>query len=96
MNDVVAIRMTDEFLEKLEKLGKEEATDRSSLVRSLIEKGYVELIKEKAAQTYREGKITLTEAAHRAGLTLFEMMKYLVDKGFKSEYSIEDLEKEIA
>ncbi|MBI4017244.1 MAG: UPF0175 family protein [Candidatus Aenigmarchaeota archaeon] len=45
---------------------------------------------------YAEGKITFSEAAHHSGLTLFDMEHYLVDKGFKSEYSIEDLENELA
>ena len=30
-----------------------------------------------------------------AGLTLWEMEKYLVEKGFKSSYSIDDVEKEL-
>ncbi len=33
------------------------------------------------------------EAAHQTGLTIWEMEKYLVEKGFKSSYSIEDLKK---
>ena len=40
-------------------------------------------------------KITLSEAAKAANLTIWEMQKYLIDKGFKSDYSIDDLEKEL-
>ncbi len=29
-----------------------------------------------AAQPYKEGKITFSEAAHRAGLTLWDMQHY--------------------
>ena len=50
---------------------------------------------ENVAILYKKGKITLSEAANRANLTLWEMEKFLVDRGYKSEYSIEDLEKEM-
>jgi len=50
--------------------------------------------KEKAAERYLQGKATLSKAAHESGLTLWEMEKYLVERGFKSSYSTEDLEKE--
>jgi len=95
MPNVVAIRMESKFLKRIDNLGKEEALDRSTILRKLIKKGYKELIREKVAQMYMSGKITLSEAASHAGLTLWEMEHYLVDHGFRSEYSIEDLEKEI-
>lgn len=47
------------------------------------------------AKSYIDGKITLSEAANQAGITLWEMENYLVEKGFKSSYSIEDLQKEL-
>lgn len=54
-----------------------------------------DFMQRKAAEEYTEGKITLSEAAHRASLTLWKMEKYLVEKGFKSSYSIEDLNREL-
>jgi len=53
------------------------------------------ITKEKAAEAYMQEKITLSEAAKTANLTIWEMQKYLIDKGFKSDYSIDDLEKEL-
>ena len=53
------------------------------------------MFKKKAAEEYMKGKITLSEAATRAELTIWEMEKYLVDNGFKSSYSTEDLEREL-
>jgi len=52
-------------------------------------------VRNKAAQEYIKGKITISQAAHQAGLSLFDMEKYLIDQGFKSDYSIEDLEREM-
>ncbi len=54
-----------------------------------------DVIKEKAAEKYASGSVTLSAAAHRAGLTVWEMKQYLVGRGFKSSYSIEDLEREV-
>lgn len=54
-----------------------------------------DLLIRKVADEYVKGKITLSEAACKAKLTLWEMEKYLVDNGFRSSYSVEDLEKEL-
>jgi hypothetical protein len=66
----------------------------STIIRKLVMVGYADVIKEKAAEKYLSGKVTLSEAAHQAGLTVWEMEQYLVGRGFKSSYSIDDLERE--
>ena len=53
------------------------------------------MFKKKAADEYVKGKISLSEAARKAELTIWEMEQYLVDNGYISSYSIEDLEKEL-
>ncbi len=95
MPDAIAVRIEQNFLKKIDTLRKKTATDRSTIVRELIQRGYKEFLKEQAAREYKEGTITLSEAAHRAELTLWEMEHYLIDAGFKSQYSIDDLEKEM-
>lgn len=52
-------------------------------------------LKEKATEEYLSGKITFSEAAHRANTTLWEMEQRLINKGFRSSYSIDDLEEEM-
>ncbi len=95
MTDLVALRMDTDFLQKLDKLGKEDKMDRSTLMRQLVHRGYQDYLKEKAFQQYKEGKVTFTEAAHRACLTLWEMEQYCVEKGWKSAYDLQDLEEEM-
>ncbi len=63
--------------------------------RRLVMVGYKDFMQRKAAEKYLKGNITLSEASHQTGLTLWEMEKYLVEQGFKSSYSIEDLEREM-
>lgn len=95
MSKIVTVRIEPEILKKIAILGKEKAADRSTLIRELIRRGLKEFLKENAANLYIEGKVTISEAANLADLTLWEMEKYLVNKGFKSDYSIEDLEREL-
>mgnify|MGYP001578829233 CR=1 FL=1 len=95
MTEAIGIRLDKNFLKKIEKLSKEEVLDRSSTIRKLVYLGYQNLIKKKVAQDYMQGKITMSEAAHRAEITAWEMEQYLVEQGYTSSYSIEDLDKEM-
>ncbi|MBR9703874.1 hypothetical protein GOV12_00545 [Candidatus Pacearchaeota archaeon] len=51
--------------------------------------------KQQAADEYKKGTIILSKAADNADITIWEMEKFLVDNGYKSDYSIEDLEEEM-
>src|SRR3989338_4545466 len=95
MSEAIGIRLDTKFIEKIEKISKEEVSDRSGTIRKLLEMGYKEFIKNKASEEYIKGKVTISEAARRAELTVWEMQKHLVDQGFKSNYSIEDLDREL-
>lgn len=95
MSEAIGIRLETDMLKKIDFLGRVESMDRSTIIRRLLVKGFQEEIKEKSAEEYLEGSITLSEAAHRAKLTLWDFQHYLVDKGFKSSYSIEDIDEEI-
>lgn len=91
----IGIRLPNEVLSRIEQLSREEHEDRSTIIRKLVILGYADVVKEKAAEKYRSEKMTLSEAAHQAGLTVWEMEKYLVERGYKSAYSIEDLQREL-
>jgi predicted HTH domain antitoxin len=95
MRQAIGIRLPKEVLRQIERLSKEEMEDRSTVIRKLVLIGYKNFIQKKTAEEYLKGSITLSEAAHLAGLTIWEMEKYLVEHGFKSSYSIEDLEREM-
>ena len=95
MTSAVGIRLPDDILRKVEELGKSEAEDRSTVIRKAVTLGLKSMLGKKAAEDYLKGKITLSEAAHNAELTIWEMEKYLVDSGHKSSYSVDNLEKEL-
>ena len=95
MGEAIGIRLPKEILKIIHKISKEELEDRSSIIRKLVMMGYKDFIKRKSAEKYMQGKITISDASNKAGLTIWEMEKYLVEQGYVSSYSIEDLEKEM-
>lgn len=94
MKQAIGVRLPKQVLRQIEKLSQEEMEDRSTVIRKLVLIGYKDFMQRKVAEEYIKGNITLSEAANQVGYTLWEMEKYLVEHGFKSSYSIEDLEKE--
>ena len=92
--EAIGIRLPRDVLKQIERLSKENMEDRSTVIRKLVIIGYSNLQKEKTAAKYRKGELTLSEAAHQAGLTVWEMERYLVEQGFSSGYSMEDLTRE--
>lgn len=96
MGDAVGVRLPDDLLEKIEDLSHEHGDDRSTTMRKLIQRGFEEVARERAAQAYKEGRVTLSQAAERADLTLWEMEQYLVHHGYRSSYSIRDLDGELS
>lgn len=88
MKKPIGIRLDEAFLRKVEQLSEEENLDRSTILRKLLEKGYEEYMKKKAAEQYKQGKITLSKAAKLADVTLWTFEQYLVNHGYTSEYTI--------
>ncbi len=95
MKTSIGVRLDKEFIEKLESTGEEENLDRSTIIRKFLQKGYRAYMKEKAADKYRKGEITISKAAEMADITVWEMEKFLVEEGYVSKYSIEDLMTEV-
>ena len=95
MTEAIGIRLDEKTLHDVDLLSDEDASDRSTVIRKLLAIGMKELRKERAAQDYREGHTTLSSAAKKAGLTLWDFQHYLVQKGYVSSYSTEDLRQEL-
>jgi len=89
----IGVRLPKELLDYVEEEAKKEKVDRTTIIRKLMEKGIAESKKERAAQLYMEGKISISGAADIAALTIPEMVEYLVSKGYKSSYSLEDFRR---
>lgn len=95
MSEAIGIRIDDDFLKTIDDLSKEEALDRSTMLRKLLNLGYSDFIKQKAKEKYISGQITISQAARMSNLTIWEMQKYLIEEGYRSQYSIKDLEEDM-
>jgi metal-responsive CopG/Arc/MetJ family transcriptional regulator len=91
----IGIRIDKKLFERVEKVGHAENLDRSTAMRILLEEGYASYSKRKAAEEYKSGKITFSEAARKANNTIWEFEQYLVQNGFKSQYSVSDMQEEL-
>ena len=94
MSEPIGVRLPKDVLKTIEKISEEDMEDRSTVIRKLVIMGYRDLMRKKAAEKYVNGTLTISGAAKQAGLTIWEMEKYLVENGFRSQYSTEDLETE--
>lgn len=90
----IGVRVPDELLEKLDRLGDEEGVDRWTVIRRLLERGYEDYVTELAARRYRRGDVTISEAPALSDRTLWEMERYLVREGYTSANSIADRDRE--
>jgi predicted HTH domain antitoxin len=86
----IGVRLSKKVLDYIDREAEIESVDRSVIIRRLVERGAAELEKEKAAKLYMEGKVSISGAAEMTKLTIPEMVDYLVGKGYRSEYSMDD------
>ncbi|MDP2666383.1 MAG: UPF0175 family protein [Candidatus Diapherotrites archaeon] len=94
-SQAIGIRVEKDMLAKIDDMGKTEKVDRSTAIRMLLEEGYKAYLRRKAAEWYKAGKLTMSQAAMDAHISIWEMEQYLVRHGYKSQYSVEDMQQEL-
>ena len=67
----------------------------AKMLGKLLKLGISDYLKQKAKERYLAGKVTLSEAARMANITIWEMQRYLVEECYLSKYSSEDLETDL-
>ena len=93
--EMVAARLPETLVSDIKKIEAVEQTDRSSVLRKLLDKAVTDWKKEYAAKRYAEGSITLERAATDADVSVREMMEYFKQKKTVSQYDREDLEEDM-
>ena len=91
----VGVRLDQNLLSELNKIAKSEHLDRTTIIRKLLFKAVNEYKVQQAMERYKKGVVSISRAASEANMTVFEFVKYLIDHGYKSKYSHEDLEREL-
>ena len=91
---VSAIRLPKEIEKAIEERTKEEKIDKSTAMKQFLIIGIREYKKQKAVDLYRDGKVSLSDAAKIADVNIYDMIDLLIKAGIKSDYSSEDMKKE--
>lgn len=87
-----SLRASEEVLKEAERLSRVGKVDKSLILREALEKGLEKVSLETSMKLFSEGKLTVSEAANLAGLSVGEMMDKLREFGISSRIAIEDLE----
>jgi predicted HTH domain antitoxin len=79
------VRLPEELFRVIEHRARHEKTDESTAIRQLLALG----AEEYAVELFRQGKITLNEAAELAGVTLRQMIDLLQRHGVKGNVRLD-------
>ena len=96
MTEVLSVKIDKERVKLIEKIAREEETDRSTVTRKLLEVGIKKWKMDRSIKLYSEGKVSLWKSAQMADLSLREFMDILNErKNISVRIKPEELEEEI-
>ena len=87
----VSIRLKEDFMKEARKLAELEMVDESVIIREALEKGMAEVKLETALELFSKGKVSTSEAAEIAGLSIGEMMDEIAKRGLRPNITKEDI-----
>ncbi len=93
---LTTVRLPKEVVKELDNKAKSEKIDRTTVLRKLLQDALKNSKIEEVTLLYKENKISLSGAAHRAGLYVGEMMEELVRRGVKPDMTLEDYKESLA
>ena len=91
----VGLRLPVDLLKALGEIEEEQSLDRSTVARQLIFRGLKGYRRDKAVLAYKSGKMAMSEASKLADMSIGEFEACLVREGYKSNYSLDDLQSEL-
>ena len=84
------------IMNEVENIAKEEQTDKSSIVRKLLDMAIKEWKLKKSSNMYKEKKVTLEKSAELAEVSVRELINYLREKELEiGNLSAKDLADDI-
>ena len=88
-------RVNKRQFEQLEKISKEEKTDRSSVLRKVLDLGLDEYNRQKAIEAYRKGKASVGRAAELAGVSIAEFYKILEEENMPVRIDMKGIDESL-
>jgi predicted HTH domain antitoxin len=91
----VSVRLSGESLREVDRLAERLKTDRSEVLRRLIDRGLRETRIDEGLDRLRKGKASMGRAAEEAGVTLYEMLELVRRHQIPYGYGPDDLERDL-
>lgn len=91
----ISTRVDEEEAFLIESLAEEEGCDRSTLMKILLRRGISALRLETAVDSYAKGEVTLSRAAEKAGLSIWDFIALMPDKNLSLHYNLEEFEDDL-
>lgn len=89
----VNLRLERDLVDQLDDLARTEHVDRTEIARRILESGVAEARVERALRDYSAGRVTAWRAARDAGVTLYEMLDRIHERGIPYELDPDVLER---
>ena len=96
MAKTVTTRLEDKYVRRIDALAAQIGVDRSALLRSFLLRALRENTIEDALKAYKDGRITLWQAAERCNMSLWEIIQEIKHRHIYSSYDMKELEKDLA
>ena len=97
MKNVVTMHLPEEVIKELEDIARVEHLDSMSLIRKMLFEDVEEYLLKRAAERYKEGKISIEEAAVRAKVSMWRMVEYLRERNINPPpETLEEMEEGLA
>jgi predicted DNA-binding protein len=84
------IRLPEDLLERLDRRARERGKDRATYIREFLHAGLASGLEEEVVAQYRDGRLSLSEAARRLGLDAWEWFDRLRRHGESINVELED------
>jgi len=91
----LSTRLAGEEAKRIDELAAQLGLDRGALLKQLIRKGYSDIQRERALDSYRHGTITLSRAAEIAGLSLRDLLLLLPEESLELNYDLPELQRDM-
>ena len=80
MKNVVTMRLPEAVIKELEDIARAEYLDMITLIRKMLLEDIEEYLLKRSAERYREGRISIEEAAAIGKVSMWRMIEYLRDR----------------
>jgi len=92
---MVGSRLPADLIRDLELIERVEQSDRSTVVRKLLQRAAQEWKLEHYARQYAEGRVSTAQAAEACNVSLWEMMDYFRQHKVPSQYDLEEWQEDV-